>query len=426
MDDPIYPAPELVVTDGDRLQVLGAPPGPAGVSTVELADGAIWQVDHVNLETYALLEVDDADAPNSTLLSTAFGGDGALFAIEGTLDLNGGDDWRAVFERRRPWRPSRWRGQPFGPNRAGEAGGLALLTDQTTDARVHPLGRIVAALETASQVDHNPARPLIEPLVPYLLENAARLVDRFDDDEIATLDPLTLSAVDDLIRRVRTAHGAPRWATALLGALADRIATIAPGGGSAAESGLMAAMAFTESPERSVFDRMASASMPGVPDTDQPILERTADALVEVTVTRSEEPRWARVLRHGSLILLGQAPLRRKGLVDVAEVVVPADVADADLHAQVVAETDLDQVAHGPLDAMRAAISAGREAARADRLARPELARARWERCAELWAEAGDGDRASQARDLARSADTNPAQSPTTTDHVVEMLAPLV
>lgn len=424
MDDPLYREPRLVVSDGDRLQVLGPSPGPAGVSTVELADGATWQVDHVNLDTFALLEVDSADARGSTLLTTAFGGDGALFAIDSAVDL-AGDDWSAISERRPPWRRSRWRGQPFGPDRAGQAGGLALLTDQATDPRIHPLGRIVAALEAASQVHRNPAQPLIGPLTSGLLQRCGELVDTFDDSEIEPLDLATLHAINALIGDVEGTQWSPRTTSQRFAGLADRITRVAESAQPAETFGEFAALKVRPARQELLVDPMASAAALPERGGEAPILERTADALVAVTVTRSDEQRWARVMRRGSFMLLGQAPLRRRGLIDVAEVVIPADVADDDLHAEVLNEADLGALVLGPLDVIRAAITAGREAARADRLARTEEAQLRWEHCSELWRAAGDPDRAAQARELAHDAHWTHAPNPTLTDQVVEPLAAL-
>ena len=50
---------------------------------------------------------------------------------------------------------------------------------------------------------------------------------------------------------------------------------------------------------------------------------------------------------------------------------------------------------------MRAAVQAGRTAARSMRLDDRDAAEAEWETCAQLWDQAGDGFRAEQAREFA-------------------------
>ena len=99
--------------------------------------------------------------------------------------------------------------------------------------------------------------------------------------------------------------------------------------------------------------------------------------------------------------MLGQAPLRREGLVDLAEVVIPADLTDDELEYEVVDAEDVAPAPERPIDRVRAAITAGRDATRADRADIPYLRVPWWERCAELWVLAGDRRRAELARQLA-------------------------
>ena len=101
---------------------------------------------------------------------------------------------------------------------------------------------------------------------------------------------------------------------------------------------------------------------------DQPHeMRRIDDAVVEVVVAREDHERWVRVFQRDGLILLGQAPLRREGLVDLAEVVIPADLTDDQLEYEVVDAADMAPPPERPIDRVRAAITAGRDAARADR-----------------------------------------------------------
>ena len=85
-------------------------------------------------------------------------------------------------------------------------------------------------------------------------------------------------------------------------------------------------------------------------------------------------------------------------------------------------ESELDHPARS-IDKVRKAISAGREAARSDRLGDVEIARARWERCAQLWRRASDPDRADLAHGLSRMAGASPSRGVMAADRVAENLA---
>ena len=75
-----------------------------------------------------------------------------------------------------------------------------------------------------------------------------------------------------------------------------------------------------------------------------------------------------------------------------------------------------------PIDRVRAAITAGREAARADRADNPYQSRLRWERCAELWVLAEDRRRADLARRLAHNGGVSTGWRPVA-DRLAEDLA---
>lgn len=427
----IYPRGGLVVSDGERLSVLGPQPGPAGVSNVELPDGSTWQVDHVDPGSFVQLDVDDADPGSSALLTAAFGGDGVLFMIEDAIRIDDVVD-PLVLETGRPppiGLPSRVRPRP--PGVAENAGRVVLLADLAEDRRLHPLARIAAALEAANALARGRAGPVLEPLGPSLLDSAVRLADTFDDEELDLLDDEAVLALGDLCStsqkiHERSATGHPGlerllervlWLTDRrppLGIAAMRLAPTGPA---------------TEHREWELGGEVALSAAPPVFSTtrrrelEEPVMRRIGDSLVELTVTRGHGPRWVRVLRHGGFVSLGQAPLRRRGLVDVAEVVVPADVLDEELHVQVLDEFDLSRLADRPIDAIRVAIAAGREAARSDRLVETQTARSRWERCAQLWEHAGDRDRGALARELGEATRMHPVRRTGAVDRVAEVLA---
>ena len=136
-------------------------------------------------------------------------------------------------------------------------------------------------------------------------------------------------------------------------------------------------------------------------DEDFQQIEMTQPGLLSVTVARGEGDRWVRVLRREGLILLALAPLSRSGLLDRAELVVPPDLVVDDLVVEIVDAHAIDRVAVGA-DAIRAAVRAGREAARSERLGDTARARQQWRTCADLWTRAGDDSRASLARAYAK------------------------
>lgn len=427
MSEPIYRQPGLVVTDGDRVLVLGPPAGPAGSSIVELPDGSSWQVDHVDPTVPVQLDADATDPARSPLLVTAFGGDEALFLVDDAIPLAADGTDSDFLEGRRPAR-----GRYVTPTRrfrnvqAREAGERVLLGDMASDRRLHPLARVAASLEFILPVNSSVARPVLDPLVPAMLESADALGREVDDEDLTMLEGTVLDGLDSLCRR---AQKTTRQVPPLLRDLTDRIDRIAAQSADLLVSALRMPMDRVEADladEELLFAAPPPATAPPPRRPDRPVLSRIGDALVNVTVARSDTERWARVLHRNGMVLLGEVPLRRDGLVDVAEVVVPADVLDEDLEVQVSDLDDLRVLVGRPVEAIRAAVTAGREAARSDRLGDISVARSRWQRCAELWDRAGDPQRSEQAYDL--SADPGIGRGPraSTADEIAEALASVV
>lgn len=424
MAEPLYPERGLVLFDAEGFRVLGPPAGPAGASTVELPDGSTWQVDHVDPSSFVQLEVDVLDPASSALLTGAFGGDGALFMVERAVHMDEMDPLLVESSRPEAARvPPRV--HPLRQSTAGDAGRTVLLVDLASDRRIHPLARIAAYLEGANELALRGAPPILEPLGPSLLEGAVGLAAQFDDEEFELLDDETAMTLGDLCSTAQKIHVRPDVIRPGLDGLLQRVLGLTA---RRRTHGVAAALIAEDRAEWEPEEELLSAAPPPIsalrlPEARELVAERVGDSLFEVTVTRSEDHRWARVLHRESLVLLGQAPLRRRGLVDFAEVVVPADLADEDLDVQVLESGELSRLVDRPLDAIRAAISAGRKAARAGRLGDTGVARVRWERCALLWEDAGDRDRAVLARDLGRVAGMSWVRPIETVDRVAEALA---
>ncbi len=185
MSDPIYRQPGLVVTDRDRLVVLGPPAGPAGSSIVDLPDGSSWQVDHAEPSVPVLIEVDARNAGRSPLLTTAFGGDEALFLVEDAVPLAADGPDGDFLEGRRPGRPRRGAAsRRLGREWAGEVGEMVLLGDLASDRLAHPLARVAAALEFNLSVNHSIAGQVLAPLVLPMIDSAEVMAADVDDDEL--------------------------------------------------------------------------------------------------------------------------------------------------------------------------------------------------------------------------------------------------
>lgn len=396
MPDPLYWDLDLrAVRNLDRLEVDAGPSGPAGVSAVELADGSVWEVDHAEPDRLVGLDVDGTGDPTrSALLVAAFGGDGALFVTGGTAP--GGATGDVVDPGSLgPGRARTWAANPA----PAEAGRLVLLTDLAGDEELDPLARIAAAAELVVAVrGGGPGADLISPLVPSMSDAAEDLAAEIEDVDLHVLDPERRARLGAVIRRV-----AQDGSTTLSGLV--RLAERLDDAHRSARVGLaeMAADAAFDLVEDSVIAalELRSEARPSMsPGTDGVGVDRIAPGVAAITVMRSDQQRWVRVAHRDGLVLLAQSRLHREGLVDRADIAVPDGVETGDLVVSVV-DSDGLSGPPGPLDAVRAAVRAGRHAARASRLRSFAEQAERWERCAALWQAAGDADRARRAWDLA-------------------------
>ena len=394
MPEPLYERPARAVADGGRLEVLGSPPGPAGVSAVELPDGSVWEVDHVRPERLVGLDVGaTADPTSSALLVAAFGGDGALFVADDSVLADDVDH-----DRFEDWEWGTGRGRSRGVEWAAEqAGRLILLADLANDEDLPPLARIAAAAEFAGTVtsdDDRSGGEVLGPSAPTLLDIADELSAQVGAEDVDDLEPKLRSRLGAVLQTVAT-DGAP--ARAGLVQLAELV--MRPSRDHWVSGPGQAADMFA--PTENGIDLVALQSPPATPPSRGDVeVVRTGPVVADVTTARSDRERWVRISRRDGLVLVAQSRLNRDGLVDRAEVAVPEDVDVDDLLVQVL---DVDEIPFslGPFDTVRAAVRAGRRAARASRLGQLRQAGERWERCAVLWEQAGDSHRARMARQLA-------------------------
>lgn len=426
----LYDTLGVPLLDGDRFEVLGSPAGPAGSSAIELPDGSLWEVDHFNPGIPVRLEVDALDPAGSPLLITAFGGDGALSltdqALEGFPEQEVGDALVAQ-------RPGSWdhylagaRSRPGDPG--VEAGRLIVLTDLSGDPRTHPLARVAASAELVLTADQVAGGELLRPLLPAVVDRAEELAEDIDDEDLEHLPPTVASRLASTCMRAAKISQRSDSPLMGLGRRADGAIRGHPDLRTtrylAASRGLDHDAVASFELADAVFDEDVAEFSSTELDAADRFLEvrRITPTLLRVAVGRRDHPRWVRVLRRQGLVLLAQAPLRREGLLEAAELIVPPDVTDDDLHVEVRDLADLDALVGRPIERIRAAVHAGREAARSTRLRNGSFAAFQWQRCAELWDRVGDDDRALLARTFATPTSLSPQVLPYLADEVAESL----
>lgn len=405
----LYPSLQLgadvrATFDDDHLQVRGDPFGPAGISAVELPDGSVWQVDHVDPSRLIAADVESADPAGSPLLLAAFGGDGAMRIVDDAGEAPSPDD---------PGRGAdvAWgRLPPFVGGRAPddaavEAGRLVSLADVAGDTALAPLARIVATLEVALRAERAPAGDLLEPLVPEMLRRAERLAAEVDEADLPSLRPKRDVDLLSAFERVPFVGGRSGVALDDLEHLASRIRRLAReprtwGHRADDDRGVAAEMAAA-----AATDFFEIAELESVPESYGALeVRRVTPSLLEVETTRSSDERWVRVLRRDGLVLLAQVPLQRDELRDRAQVLVPPDTLDDELDVRIVDAEDLATLASRATDAIREAIRTGRWAASAERAGSVTVARERWRVCARRWQGLGDEARFFAARERATGA----------------------
>ncbi|MFV0316201.1 MAG: hypothetical protein ACK5O2_04470 [Microthrixaceae bacterium] len=415
MAAPLYPEPRLAISDGGFLHVPGPPAGPAGASTVELPGGELWLVDHVDPARAVSIEARRGD-PLSPLLVAAYGGDGAMFLQDRAQPL--GDDmdadpaWMSKLQPG-PIRYAPGTRAPIDLGAARQAGASALLADLLDDAGRHPLSRLTAALSITASLPGSQMSEVLRALAAGLPDRSSLVFERFDFDDLWSLGEDSIRELLELVDLASTVDPSWRPVTGDLARALDDLAEPVQ---------IAASMAAPADEHAEPFPQdLVSAPQGTLEDLGEQgrtVLEWLEPGVVVVSVQRGAPRRWVRVLRRDGLVLLGQAPLRRRGLVDRAEVLVPADIREDELNVTVVDEAEARGTNPGPAESIRLAVSAGRDAARAQRLGMVVDASERWRECARLWAAAGDRVREDQALDLA----DRPLLVPLLSDPVVDRI----
>lgn len=209
-----------------------------------------------------------------------------------------------------------------------------------------------------------------------------------------TGDPLLDDAVTDLHARWSDAPPAPLREPAVPAPAAPAPARLEAAGAPAARRRGAAARAEVE-------------ALAGLEPLATPVLARVGDE-ARVALPASAAPDdWVRVGHRVGRVLLAAVPVAR-AVDGVARLPVDGGLADHRLIVDVVADPAAP-VRDTRGAAMAEALSAGREAAAAERRGRLDVAREAWSRSAERWHAAGDAARALEAE---QAAATPQAQEP--------------
>lgn len=392
--------------DGARLFVAtGWTYGPAGPASVDLAPGLRFAVDFA-----------DPDVTTEITIEAPLDGDPARLdprAERAARMLLGPPTLRTLLALARPGasdhavtivEASRREELTAGMQRRA-LGRFTVLAEMTTEARVSRLGVAIAGLEAAS------VAPTVDPGMGVMLTPARALARDGAETLLALvdageLDASTLHPSSDPARVLRAAMpvlGDEVLARRLRG-LADgardqparaltRFTRVAPRKDAAHETAEAAMAAPSAAPDR--LDHVVEVDDPAEPGTSA-FLVGTEVRVRGPRPARREE-RWARVFRRRGRLLLALAPLRANDVGVDAVLVVPPGLDARELLIDVTHAPETPRASEA-LGAVRAAVAAGRDACRLERLGDTGAAALRWSECADRWDAVGDAPRAALAR----------------------------
>ena len=391
--------------------VTGWTYGPAGPARVTIAPGLTFAVDFANPTVTSEITIEAPLSGDPWALDPVVARAAASLlgsrALDRLLELGrGGGPGHAVRIADDVWRP------PADVARQAGMARFVVLAELATDPDVADVPAAVAGLEAAAtaptadpdlRVLRAPAAALASDAAEILLGAAGRgsfdLADGRAADELASVVQGALAVVDDalLVRRLhqfrddlrhRSSWSQPPAAASLAapGAPTAQAAASAPAGRTPTRrSRAVRAAARPLRPERLAVD--------GPPGS---VAELTAPTEIQVSSPEHLENGWARVFRRHDRLLLALAPLRPRRGRQAALLVVPTGLRTADLVVDITDEPEAPRPSD-PLIQLRAAVRAGRDACRYERAGDERMAAQRWAASAELWAAAGDAERADTA-----------------------------
>ena len=396
--------------DGES-ELRGEPFGPAGVSSVELPDGTMWQVDHADLSRLVLLVV-DGDLELSRLARDLLGAERFDLACA-ELDAQRaakapGKRLKAIVrETGDGWAMSAPRGSQ--PGLAIDIGSALLAADLSSDHSNTPLVRLAAGLEFLAKVRDGQLREVLGPVAGGVVRSVGELARGLDPDDITSLpgnalkslhrlESLVLWAANEFpelelpLRRVDDLLRSGRRSSTRRELQGDRAAALyrLSSSRSAAEADMV---------EWTSADAMSGTAVPPAePEPDYFDVRMPEAGRVVVTTGRQHQDMWISVKRLAGLVPLALVPLLPKELTLEAVAVVPPELALDELAVTPVAPDELVGPER-PFELVRAAVESGRAAARYERLVKMDAAAEAWIECARLWAAAGDHGRAELAQE---------------------------
>ena len=394
----------------EQVRVVGWRPGPAGVSSLELAPGLWASVDHASPTTLTDVTVDAdggriADASLDVLASLL--GDEATEVVRGLPAMGASDLPTPIRSRSRRGVDDLFDAEPWLPH-------LVLTGDLAEDADLSDLARASALLDgvlpaatlglaLAGALARGGVELLLSAsLAPVRPDHRANLEQR-----LLHIEHLTPGAVPDLdLRRARRrlddATARTRPAVRRAGRMPAPPPAAAAGMAPAAAAAKAAAPMEVEDAALQADVAEDRRELTGAPLAVEGDHRSWAwldhGSHVRFQASRSAAGSWGRVYRAADRLLLGLAPLRDTADADgLRALVVIPPVHDA---AQLVVDVVNDATAprRSPThDLTRSAVLAGRRAARLTRRGDPG-ADAAWQECAERWLALGDTQRANFAR----------------------------
>jgi len=212
MDGEIYVERLEVRTKDGQTEVRGAPFGPAGVSSVELPDGTVWQVDHADVSRLVLLLL-DGDLERSSLARDLLGPERFDLAC---AELEAQRAAKAAGKRLKVQVRGEGGAQALMVSRgsrswlATEVGGALLAADLSSDPASSALVRLAAGLEFLSKVRDGLLEELLGPVAKAVVDEVGRLAATLDDEDVLALSGSALKSLHRLAAMARWAAAQAR------------------------------------------------------------------------------------------------------------------------------------------------------------------------------------------------------------------------
>ena len=405
---------------GEQVRVIGWRPGPAGVSSVDLAPGLRASVDHADPTTLTEVTI-DADGGRIP--------DGTLTVLSSLLGVEASEAVRRLPTLGLQARPtpirSRRRSVDDLPATDLWLPHLVLTADLAEDAARSDLGRAAALLDgvpaaaalglalahelAARGVELLLAAPFtsLRPDVHAALHDRLDAVERRTPAAVADLDlHRARRRLDDAGAQQRPAARRARFRPT---SAPPAAAAGAPVAAAKAAAPMEVAYAAIEADAAAADDLVADRGAPLLVDGDHRSwawLERGGN--VHLQASTSATGAWGRVYRAADRLLLGLAPLRERPDADgLRALVVVPPTGDPDALVVDVVDDPTEPRRAPAHDQLRRAIQTGRRAAQLSRRGDPE-ADAAWQECAHHWRGLGDTQRANLAARHGRRDDRSP------------------